>query len=356
MLYLRNTNQLQTIGEIVARGTAGPTPPPPTPDTSSILTGLLFTNYVGYFNDNPNYFATATSSYAGVDIGALDFGSATGSTGNLFSNQYVGLFKASTDETYTFYLNSDDAAFMWIGAAADASPLLTSSALVNNEGTHSVQERTGSIALTSGSYYSIRIQYGENTGGEIFTASFSTDTISKTSNFTNYTFYSASFGNGLGRREWSVGFGAQGAPALVPSSYSYSSIYRTGSLVIDSGSLLTSYLPNVTGSVEWVGYFKPSTTETYTFILNSDDTSRLWIGNNATAIIPTAASALVTNNSSQITSASIALTSGSYYGFRIQYTAHATPDYFTESFRTPTISETTNFTNYTFHNTSSYGF
>lgn len=355
MLYLRNTNQLQTIGEIVARGTSGPTPPPPSPDTSSIFPGLLFTNYVGYFNDNPNYFATATSSYAGVDIGPIGFGDATGSTGNLFSNQYVGLFKASTNETYTFYLNSDDAAFMWIGAAADAVPLLTSSALVNNAGTHSVQERTGSIALQSGSYYSIRIQYGENTGGELFTASFSTDTISKTTDLTNYSFYSASFGSGLGRREWNVGFGAQGAPPLVPASYNYSSIYRTGSLVIDSGSLVASYLPVATGSVEWVGYFKPSTTETYTFVLNSDDRSRLWIGDAASVIIPNVAAQLVTSLASPA-SGSIALTSGSYYPMRLQYTSHAEPDYFTASFRTPTISETTDFTNYTFHNTASYGF
>lgn len=355
MLYLRNTNQLQTIGEIVARGTAGPTPPPPTPGTSSVFAGLLFTNYVGYFNDNPNYFATATSSYAGVDVGPITLADATGSTGNLFSNQYVGFFTPATTETYTFYLNSDDAAFLWIGAAADASPLLTSSALVNNEGTHSVQERTGSIALTSGSTYSFRIQYGENTGGEIFSASFSTDTIAKTQDFTNRTTYRAEFSDGLARREWNVGFGAQGAPALVPASYTYSSIYRTGSVVIDSGSLAVSYLPNTTGSVEWVGYFKAATTETYTFTLNSDDRSRLWIGPSASVIIPTIATQLVTSLASPA-SASISLTSGSYYAMRLQYTSHAAPDYFTASFRTPTISETTNFTNYTFYNTSSYGF
>ena len=34
-------------------------------------------------------------------------------------------------------------------------------------------------------------------------------------------------------------------------------------------------------SCEWLGYFLPSTTETYTFFTSSDDASYVWIGSNA---------------------------------------------------------------------------
>ena len=166
----------------------------------------------------------------------------------------------------------------------------------------------------------------------------------------------SSYFNGLGRTQWSVGFGAQGAPAYTASAFSTSSIYLTGSTVVDSGSLVTTILPATTGSAQWKGYFKASTTETYAFYLQSDDRSTLWIGNDATASLPLTASSLVNNGSSQTTTGSISLTSGSYYPMLVWYTAHASPDYFSASFSTPTITKTTDFTNYTFCNTASLGF
>lgn len=162
--------------------------------------------------------------------------------------------------------------------------------------------------------------------------------------------------DGLGRSEYSVGFGAQGSPAYTASAFTTSSIYYVPPTVADSGSLVTTFLPLSTGSVDWKGYFKASTTETYTFFLDSDDGSTLWIGNEATASLPLTASALVNIGAAQSKSGSISLTSGSYYPMLVWYTAHAVPDYFTASFSTPTISKTSNFTGYTYCNTSSLGF
>ena len=166
-----------------------------------------------------------------------------------------------------------------------------------------------------------------------------------------------SYFDGLGRTQYKPAFGGQGAPAFTPSAFT-GSAFVSGSTVVDSGSLQPTFiLANDTGSAQWLGYFKPSTTETYSFFLFLDDAAYWWVGNAATASLPTTASALlaVTTSGTSATG-SISLTSGSYVPVRIQYTGVAPFDYFTASFSTPTITKTTDFTNYTFCNTASLGF
>ena len=169
----------------------------------------------------------------------------------------------------------------------------------------------------------------------------------------------SSYFDGLGRTQYQPGFGGQGAPAFTPSSFTGSQ-YQIGTAIADSGSLQPTFLTSGsvnTGSAQWLGYFKPSTTETYSFYLNTDDTSYWWVGNAATASLPLTSSALVSNIPPYTGyTGSIALTSGSYVPVRIQYTGVAGPDYFSASFSTPTITKTTDFTNYTFCNTASLGF
>jgi phosphosulfolactate phosphohydrolase-like enzyme len=65
----------------------------------------------------------------------------------------------------------------------------TANAIVNNGGAHAVQERSGTISLTSGVYYPIRIQFGEAGGGDAMTFNYSTSTITKTTNVTGRVFY-----------------------------------------------------------------------------------------------------------------------------------------------------------------------
>jgi hypothetical protein len=169
----------------------------------------------------------------------------------------------------------------------------------------------------------------------------------------------SSYFSGLGRTQYQPGFGGQGAPAFTPSAFTGSQ-YQIGTAIADSGSLQPSFLTSGsvnTGSAQWLGYFLPSTTETYSFFLSNDDQSFWWVGNAATASLPLTASALlaVTVSGTNATG-SIALTSGSYLPVRIQYTGVAAPDFFTASFSTPTITKTSDFTNYTFCNTASLGF
>jgi hypothetical protein len=154
--------------------------------------GLYKTTYTGYYNDVPSFFATATPATFGTNpatsVQTTAITESNSNDGEYFSCQWIGYFKPTTTETYTFYTNSDDASHAWIGATA-ISGFTTANAIVNNGGAHGPVEFSGSIALTAGVYYPIRIQFGEAGGGDVLTFNYSTPTITKTTNVTGLVFY-----------------------------------------------------------------------------------------------------------------------------------------------------------------------
>jgi hypothetical protein len=157
--------------------------------------GLFKTTYSGYFADNVNFFATATSASIGgnpaTSVQTTIISEPATDDGSNFSVQWLGYFKPTTTETYTFFTNSDDASYMWIGANA-LSGFTTANSTVNNGGLHGNQERNGTAALMAEVYYPIRIQFGELSGGDVFGFNYSTPTISKTTNVTGLVFYNPS--------------------------------------------------------------------------------------------------------------------------------------------------------------------
>jgi hypothetical protein len=154
--------------------------------------GLFKTTYSGYFTDNVSFFATATSASVGgnpaTSVQTTIISEPATDDGSNFSVQWLGYFKPTTTETYTFFTNSDDASYMWIGANA-LSGFTTANATVNNGGAHGDQERSGTSSLTAGIYYPVRIQFGEASGGDNFGFNYSTPTIIKTTNVTGLVFY-----------------------------------------------------------------------------------------------------------------------------------------------------------------------
>ena len=154
--------------------------------------GLYRTTYTGYFADDPAWFATATVSSAAVNLSPIGDGDPGFEP---FSVQLLGYFKPTTTETHTFFLNSDDASFMWIGATA-VSGFTTANAFINNGSVHGAVEVSASIALTAGEYYPIRIQMGDQSGGDVLDLNYSTPTIVKTTDVTGKIFYSSAT-NGL---------------------------------------------------------------------------------------------------------------------------------------------------------------
>lgn len=139
--------------------------------TSQYTSGLYFQAYNGYFADDVNWFNTATplSGKNGYSSNLSTLAFATNNlqtTGNFFSLQWTGFFIPPTTDTYTFQTTSDDASYVWVGPFA-TSGYTVANALINNGGTHPAQTVSGSIYLTANVPVPIRVQFGENDGGEI---------------------------------------------------------------------------------------------------------------------------------------------------------------------------------------------
>jgi len=146
-------------------------------------TGLYRYTYTGYHGDDPTWFASQTAT-ASVSDSTLTVNPVAVTT----SYQWLGYFRASSTETYTFYTTTDDGSALWVGANARAGFTL-GNAVVDNSGEKAAVEVSGTIALTEGTYYPIRIQAGNNGGPGEHSVSFSTPTIAKTSTFTGYVFH-----------------------------------------------------------------------------------------------------------------------------------------------------------------------
>ncbi len=148
--------------------------------------GLYGKRYVGYFNDDVNWFNTATLH---GNVNQLTQINGFTSSADLYSWQWLGYFRASSTENYTFYTSSDDSSLLWVGGNAIAGFSL-SNLTVDNRGLHGTQERSSSpVSLVAGTYYPIRLQFGENGGGDVVTLNFSTATIPKTTNGLGYYYY-----------------------------------------------------------------------------------------------------------------------------------------------------------------------
>ena len=168
-----------------------------------LVDGLYFEWYSGYYSDNVNWFSSRTpimSGYAidGTNIGTFSNNSVSASAFNSYSFEWYGYFKPAVSGTHIFYTSSDDASYCWVGSTA-ISGYSTSNALINNGGTHGMQERNGSINLTANYYYPIRILFGENSSGDNMVFSFTPPGGSRTYNGQGYyynTFESTSGKNG----------------------------------------------------------------------------------------------------------------------------------------------------------------
>ncbi|MFA6225682.1 MAG: PA14 domain-containing protein [Methanoregula sp.] len=85
-----------------------------------------------------------------------------------FSVLWDGYLMVTDDNTYTFYLTSDDGSWLWVDEAM----------IVDNGGLHSSQERTGSAHLTPG-YHHIVVKMYENTGQAVARLEYSSPVLTR---------------------------------------------------------------------------------------------------------------------------------------------------------------------------------
>lgn len=154
----------------------------------SALPGIWRRDYQGYFNDDTAWFATASYKASPYNhneaVNTINEPNLTQTT----SIELKGYFLASYTGTHTFYLACDDGGWMWIGPTA-LSGYTTSNALVKNGGQHAVVETNATINLVAGTYYPLRIQFGNNGGPGALTASYAWSGQGKSSDWTGKIFY-----------------------------------------------------------------------------------------------------------------------------------------------------------------------
>lgn len=149
----------------------------------------------GYYADDLNWFEGRTPTSTTYPTNVIQ--DPLSDDGSNFSRRWTGYFKAPTTETYTFYISSDDASMLWVGDVAKNGWTL-GNAIVDNGGLHGATEKSGTIYLLAGRYYPIQVFFGEATVDDSLTFSYSTPTISKTTNLTGLIYYNPVIPNGKG--------------------------------------------------------------------------------------------------------------------------------------------------------------
>jgi hypothetical protein len=179
-------------------------PPPP----RGLMDGLTYKIYNGtnsagngapnstsYYSSNP-YISigrcTDTTNYRTITNGFYVGNQNTTNFSGTFANptncstELFGYFRPNVTGTWTFYLNADDGAYLWIGNNALSgytSSNYTIQALYTTSGVTSA-----SVSLIAGVYYPIRVQHTQATGGVNLQLSFSSPYGGITSNGQGFFF------------------------------------------------------------------------------------------------------------------------------------------------------------------------
>ncbi|MBO0949235.1 PA14 domain-containing protein [Fibrella forsythiae] len=281
--------------------------PPPPPAVSlrdpenpdNAVAGLDYGYYEGNWGVLPD-FSSLTPARTGI-ANQADLNLAY--RNDQFGLQFQGYVNVPTDGVYTFYTYSDDGSKLLIGTTE----------VVNNDGGHAEQERSGTIGLKAGRH-AITIPYFEGSGGQVLSVSYSGPGIDKqvipaSAYFRVYTAPPpppANTGTGTGL----LGQYFNNKSLTAPVVFS-----RTDAVVdFDWGN--DSPAPSVTVdnfSVRWTGQVEAPVTGNYVFTTIGDDGIRLWV-NDVLVINDWNDHAPTTTNSN-----SIALVAGQRYNIRVEY-------------------------------------
>ena len=145
----------------------------------------------GPFDDQTTYTATIVNDGATITAQSAKTSiSRIGTVAESTSYTAYGYFLAPATGQFTFYINSDDASYLFLGDGADiANNIDLDNATVDNSGRHAATERSGTFNLVSGEYYKVFAVFGNDTGPGTAEFSYAGPSIAKTSDFTGKLFY-----------------------------------------------------------------------------------------------------------------------------------------------------------------------
>ncbi len=133
--------------------------------SSNLVSGINYRYYEGIWDLLPDFDAlTPISEGLATGINLNDAEST-----DYFGFTFEGYINIANEGNYTFYTSSDDGSNLYIDDVK----------IVDNDGTHGVQEKSGSICLEEG-YHKIKVTYFEKTGGNSLSVSYAGPNFSKT--------------------------------------------------------------------------------------------------------------------------------------------------------------------------------
>jgi hypothetical protein len=241
-----------------------------------------------------------------VDLAAdFDWGTrapAAGMGADTFSVRWTGRVQAPFSELYTFSTVSDDGVRLWVNGEV----------VIDNWTTHAATENSGSITLTAGQWYDVRLEYFEHSGAAVARLLWSSPSTPKAvippaallPAEGSATAPATSAGPGDGLR--AAYYGAANLTAPLGSRVDP---------VVDFDWGTGAPLPGMSGemfSVRWTGRVEAPTSEVYTFSTVSDDGVRLWVGDQL--VIDNWTSHPTTENRG-----AVALVAGQTYPIRPEY-------------------------------------
>ena len=244
-----------------------------TPENPSGTTAGLMYQY---------YEAAANTSYTSLPTFASSTPKQSGATATIderslrqrnygYALRFTGYVTVPTDGIYSFYTNSDDGSQLFIG----------STLVVDNDGDHGTQERTGSIGLKAGTH-AFTVTYYQDGGDDQLTVSYDGPGVSKqVIPAARFSYQSAS---PLRAPENPSGTMAGLRYQYYESATTYAQLPNfTTEAVRKSGTTTTfderSLAQRSYGyALRYTGYVTVPTDGQYTFFTNSDDGSQLLIG------------------------------------------------------------------------------
>jgi hypothetical protein len=135
---------------------------PENPD--DVVQGMYYEYFLGAWSELPD-FDTLTPTATGV-VDNFDISPRT--RDDNFAFRFLGYIQVPDDGEYTFYTASDDGSKLYIGDLE----------VVNNDGPHGVEEKSGSIPLKAG-VHAITVTFFEAGGGEDLFVSYEGPSVSK---------------------------------------------------------------------------------------------------------------------------------------------------------------------------------
>jgi hypothetical protein len=259
---------------------------PPNSGTGTGLSAQYFDN-----SDLTAPKVARTDATVNFDWGA---GSPDPSIGaDTFSVRWTGQVEATTTATYTFYTVSDDGVRLWVNGQL----------LINNWTNHGATENSGTIALTAGQKYDVKMEFFDGGGGAVAKLLWSAPTIAKQV-IPKSQLYPAGAAAGTGLT----------GQYFDNADFTTLKVTRADPVVSfnwGSGSPAASIGPD-TFSVRWTGKIRAPASATYTLYTVSDDGVRLWV--NGQLIINN-----WTNHGPTENSGTIALTAGQNYDVKMEY-------------------------------------